>query len=204
MTDLDVLVDKYSEIYKGAIPLPIDPFYKDDYNSIRRLKTIVISSILSKYSPFIELTPAAQIDILIHIENSCANETIRKARDSNIRCVWDNTQFTDIYHTVCYNISSSLDQGSISLIDRIISKDININNIANLSCKDLLPEKYEFITNKTNKRINIEQTTKYTKMYFCKKCKNNKTSVERVQARSGDEGSSFHITCLFCGTKWIK
>jgi DNA-directed RNA polymerase subunit M/transcription elongation factor TFIIS len=145
-----------------------------------------------------------QLNILIHIENSCANETIRKARGYNLRCVWENPSFINIYHTICYSITSILEQESNTLIGKILNNKINLKHIANMSCKELSPETHDAITFKINKRVNIEQNIKFTEMYFCKKCKHNKTTVERVQNRSGDEGSSFYITCLFCGTKWFK
>lgn len=193
----------FMELYKNAIPLPFKPFYTE-YNNVRRLKTIFLSHIFASNEVFKSLTYNDQISILIHIENSCANETIRKARGYNLRCVWENPLFINIYHTICYSITSILEQESNTLMDKILNNEINLNNIANMSCKELSPETHDAITFKINKRVNIEQNIKYTEMYFCKKCKRNKTTVERVQNRSGDEGSSWFVTCLFCGNKWFK
>lgn len=197
---------------KNNIDLPIDPFYMNevnktnvnDYNKQRRLKIMLMSEILDQFKEYHDLAYNDKIDILMRIENSCTNETIRKAREYNLRCVWDNPQFTKIYHTVCFNITSVLDDVSNTLLQKILNKDLDLNVIAKLPCKDLSPEKYDEIMYRINKRVNIEQTIKYTEMHFCKKCKRNQTTVERVQNRSGDEGSSFYITCLFCGTKWFK
>jgi DNA-directed RNA polymerase subunit M/transcription elongation factor TFIIS len=189
-------------MYNKAISLPIDPFYIS-YNNIRRLKLIVLSHVLSLNNDFEILPYDHKLLIVTRIENSCANETIRKAREYNLRCVWDNEQFVNIYHTICYNITSILERKNNTLIKKILDKSMDLNIIANMSCKELSPENYTDITKEINKRVNIEQTVKYTEMYFCKKCKRNQTTVERVQNRSLDESSSFHITCLFCGTKWF-
>lgn len=193
------------KLYKNRLDLPFTPFYSDEqYNDIRRLKVIILSSILLDYNEFTDLTYENQIDIILHIENSCANETIRKSRGYNLRCVWTNEQFISIYHIICCNIISILDQENTNLIKKIINNEIDLNTIANLSCRELSPEKYDDITQIINKRINIEQTIKCTEMHFCKKCKRNQTTAERVQNRSNDEASSFLITCVFCGTKWFK
>lgn len=193
----------YSNIYKNAIPLPIDPFYKEEYNCARRLKSIIISDALGKCDEFKALPYSKQVDILIHIENSCTNETIRKARGYNLRCDFSQPQFEYIYHTICYSIICALDQDDNILIKKIINNEVDLNTIAGLSVKDLTPEKYEDITSQVSKRVNTEQSIKFTEMYFCKKCKRNQTTAERIQSRANDEGSSWHITCLFCGTKWF-
>jgi DNA-directed RNA polymerase subunit M/transcription elongation factor TFIIS len=188
----------------SGIPLTMD-FYTPEYNILRRLKAIMLTEKLMLYQEFVQLEYSNQIEMIKRIENSCSNETIRKARDCNIRCVWENEQFQNIYHNTVYTIISALDDNDISntLIKNILNKDIDINSIANLSSKDLSPQKYENIMFEINKRNNVTQTQKYTEMYFCKKCKHNQSTVERVQNRSGDEGSSFFITCTFCGAKWF-
>ena len=197
-------INKLRKMYENAIPLPFIPFYTETYNNVRRLKSIVLSHTLASDETFKQLSYEKHVEILIHIENSCANETIRKARENNLRCVWDNALFVNIYHTICYSIISILNQESNSLLKKILNNEINLNNIANMPCKELSPEKYVNIMHEINKRINTEQTVKFTKMYFCKKCKKNQTTAERVQNRSNDESSSFFITCLFCNSKWFS
>jgi DNA-directed RNA polymerase subunit M/transcription elongation factor TFIIS len=191
-----------------AIPLPVDPFYTDiAYTGLRKLKCILLANKLGQIDRFLELSYEAQIDIIKYIENSCLNETIRKAREYNIRCVWPNIQFENIYHSICYNILTTLDiksgTGSLILVKKIFDGDIDLNTIASLSCKELCPEKYEEIIEKIDRRCNTKQSIKATTLYFCRKCKRNQCSAERVQNRSNDESSSFYITCLFCGNKWF-
>lgn len=70
--------------------------------------------------------------------------------------------------------------------------------------KELNPKKYEELTTKIEKRINTEQAVKYTEMFYCRKCKHNQTTIEKVQLRSNDESSSLRITCLYCNNQWVK
>jgi DNA-directed RNA polymerase subunit M/transcription elongation factor TFIIS len=198
------IFDINPDMFKNALPLTIDPFYSNSYNDTRRMKVIIMSDILNKNVEFRKLKYHDQIDMLAKIEISCEDEAIRKTREQNLRCEWSNPRFNDIYHIVCYNVISLLSDDDDSIIFKLINKEIDVGTIARLTYKDLSCSKVSTIMNKINKRANIEQTIKYTEMYFCQKCKNNKTTVERVQNRSGDEGSSFFITCLFCGAKWSK
>lgn len=188
--------------------LSYDPFYTDpDYNNIRRLKLLLFSAALHNSELYQNCTFNEKTNYIMMIENSCLNETIRKARGYNIRCSWDEIQFEQIYHSICYNILSTiditLDTGSKELVTKIFTNKIDISLIAGMSCKELCPEKYEEVTRKLEERTNMEENVKYTELYFCRKCKRNKATAERVQNRSNDEGSSFHITCLFCHNKWF-
>lgn len=188
----------------SAIPLTIDPFYGPEYNHVRRLKAILISSVLNTHKEFIDMPYLEQINLIKQLENSCSNESIRKSRDYNLRCVWDNQQFVDIYHSICYNIVSVLDSSDNTLFKSIINKTVNLSTVANMSSKELTPEKYNDLNKMINRRVNTAMTVKFTLLYQCKKCKRNKTTSERIQNRSNDESSSFYITCLFCGTNWFE
>lgn len=203
---MDIL--KIRKQYPKAIDLPFEPFYTNStetgtYNDTRRLKLLVLSDTLSKYKEFEDKPYNDKIEIIMRIENSCANETIRKARGYNLRVTWENEQFINIYHSICYHITSKIDEVE-SLVKKILNKEIELNIIANMSSKDLVPEEYDDIASKVNKRTMIEiNNKKFTELHFCKKCKRNQTTVERIQNRSLDEGSSFIVTCIFCGTKWF-
>jgi len=189
-----------------TIPLPFEPFYSPKYHRIRFSKAFILASLLNKYTRFKKIKYDQQVDIIIRIENSCSNETIRKARGYNLRCDWENPQFINIYNIICYSITSVIEQqlkSESNIVDKILDGDVNVNIIASMSCKELSPQTYEAIIRHVNKRVDIEQTVKYTEMYDCKKCKRNKTTAERIQNRSNDEASSFFITCLFCGARWF-
>ncbi len=188
--------------------LAFHPFYTDvDYNNYRRLKLLLLSDALGYSELYNRLPYDIKMNYIMIIENSCLNETIRKAREYDIRCVWEEKQFVNIYHSTCYSVINvlniALDTGSAVLVDKIFNNEIDSSILASLSIEELCPEKYEDMKKKIEQRSNMEENVKYTELYFCRKCKHNKATAQRVQNRSNDEGSSFHITCLFCHNKWF-
>ncbi len=188
--------------------LPCDPFYTNsDYNSLRRLKVLLLSGALHHSPLYRDNHTSVKINYLIQIENSCLNETIRKAKEYDIRCTWGEYQFEQIYHSTCYTILSAIDitsgTGSPMLVEKIFTKKIDLNTIASLSCKELCPEKYEIMAKKIEERANMKEVVKFTELYFCRKCKRNKCKAESVQNRCGDESNTYYITCLFCHNKWF-
>lgn len=195
--------------FEHSIPLTPNPFYTDKtYNKLRRMKLIILSNKLGQLNEFKNMSYENQLNMIKCIENSCLNEAIRKAREYNIRCMWSNIQFENIYHSICYNILSTLDlnseTGSRELVKKIFEGVIDLKTIARMSCKELCPEMYEDIKKRIEERNNTEQTVKATTLYFCKNCKRNKTHAKSVQNRCGDEGNNYFITCLFCGNKWFS
>ena len=118
----------------------------------------------------------------------------------------ETLKFRDLYHEICYKIAVNIDSksiiGSIHLISLIRDKNVNLSDIANLSGKKLCPEKYEKITKKINLRVNQEVKIKYSSLYRCFRCKNNKCTSERVYNRSLDEGVNLLITCTVCYNEW--
>jgi DNA-directed RNA polymerase subunit M/transcription elongation factor TFIIS len=188
--------------YERSIPLPHKPFYNDDeYNVLRRAKLIILSDCLGKYSEFSSLSYEKKIEMLWQIEQGCVAEATRKANEYNIQCMWDNIQYTNIYHSICYNIIAILDDddGLPSLVTKITSDKIDLGKMSNMTCRELCPEKYEDLTNHINKRTNTKQNLKYSELYYCYKCKHNQSTVEKRCNRSLDEGVNLTITCLWCG-----
>lgn len=187
-------------IFKNSLPLPFKPFYNKEYNSIRRLKLVLISDILNKFDEFKNLDFNFKITIISGIENSCLSETERKAVSYDIECDWENNQYLNIYHSICYTTISNIDDSYV--VKNILSGEYD--NLASKTYKELNPKKYEELTTKIEKRINTEQAVKYTEMFYCRKCKHNQTTIEKVQLRSNDESSSLRITCLYCNNQWVK
>ena len=140
------------------------------------------------------------------IEIGCLNRTINKSRHYNIRAIWETLKFRELYHDICYKVAVNIDSssiiGSIHLINLIKNKTVEFSNIANLSSKILCPEKYEKINKKINLRVNQEVKVKYSTLYRCFRCKNNKCTSERVYNRSLDEGVNLRITCTVCYNEW--
>jgi len=188
--------------------LPLEPFYTNNlYNNERRMKLLLFSSILNNIEEFKNFNRNEKICMLYKIEHSCFSETLRKSKNYNIRCCWNNDKFIIIYHNVCYKISSCINIKSecysTYFINNIIHKKIDLDTIASKNLRELCKDKFEKQHKKINKRLLIKETKKYTTLHFCKKCKKNQTTAKKVQNRSNDEGNSYFITCLNCNNSWF-
>ena len=165
-----------------------------DFGSIRIINNYLNSKIVTKES------------IVKNLEKGCLNRAIDKSRIYNIRCVWSEPKFVDLYHNICYKLASNLDETSSINSDfikkKILNNEVNLQHVANLSSKELCPMKYEKIEQKINKRNNLERKIKFSELYKCRKCKHNQCTTERRYARSLDEGTDLTILCLFCGHSW--
>jgi len=197
------LFNIYKNIIKcNSLQIPILILYKDqEYNDIRRKKIILFKELLDQNENFNHLSNSYKLFIISDIEKGCLRESIRKSKNYEIFCNWNNIQFENIYHSVCFNITTCLDTNienySSELVNNITQNNLILDKIAELPMKSLCPHKYEPIIKKIEQRSNIKENVKYTELYFCKKCKRNKTTAERIQNRCNDEGSTYYITCLF-------
>ena len=144
--------------------------------------------------------------IITRLERGCLNRAVSKSKTYNIRCVWSNEKFTNLYHSICYKVATNLDKNSVVNSDyirqKILNKTCKISDIANLTSTELCPKKYDKIKQKLDKRFNAEHKKKYSELYHCKKCKRNQTITERRYNRSLDEGVNLMIICVFCGYQW--
>ena len=140
------------------------------------------------------------------LEISCLNQTMKKAKTLNIRCVWSNDKFVNLYHSICYKISVNLDEkstvGSDYLKTKILNQEYSLEDITNMSTRELCPIKYQKLDQKLNKRMSLETKVKYSELYRCRKCKRNQCITERRYNRSLDEGVNLMIKCTFCGNSW--
>jgi DNA-directed RNA polymerase subunit M/transcription elongation factor TFIIS len=144
--------------------------------------------------------------IVKNLERGCINRTVQKANEHNIRCVWTNPKFSNLYHDTCYRVASNIDANSSinsSYIQtKILNHNVNPFKVAQMTSKELCPDKYIKIDQKINKRNNLEQKVKYSELYRCRKCKRNQCKTERRYNRSLDEGVNLMIICTFCGNEW--
>lgn len=185
-------------------------------NTYNQTKQLNKKAILQKcnYSPdsieiinnYMDLTCVSKEYITKCIERSCLSRAIEKAKSYNIRCVWTNTKFINLYHSICYKVVCNLDSSSAVesnyILEKILKREVDIKNIANMTSKELCPKKYEHIDERLNKRTNMEIKVKYSELYRCRKCKQNKTTTERRYNRSLDEGVNLTIHCHYCGHSW--
>ena len=202
--------------YPNAIPLDIK-YYDEPYNAVRRCKLIMFAECLGNnklYKQELEhavfndeqMTDLFKKDIIKYLERGCLNRAIKMAKKHNIRGVWSDNKFVNLYHCICYKTAINIDKkSSVSsdyILKKICNKEVNPKDVANMTSKELCPKKYEKIDTKLNKRTNIEIKTKFSNLYQCKKCKRKQTITERRYNRSLDEGVNLTIRCLFCGNSW--
>lgn len=187
------------------IPLSVE-FYKSPYNNIRRSKLILFNLCLSTYESYLNLKYNEKIKIIKAIEKSCYNYSIDKAYEENIISSWNIELFCDLYHSICYKISSNLENDGMvnnpNLTKAILSENIDINKIPKLSSQELFPQKYVNIFERVEASKTVIQNFKTSEMYKCFKCHAKKCTIENRYNRSLDEGVNLTITCMNCNHSW--
>jgi DNA-directed RNA polymerase subunit M/transcription elongation factor TFIIS len=193
------------EIISKATSLHIR-YYKPPYNTTRRAKITLFTVVLSDYKEYQELSEEQKLLLADKIENSCYNTLLEKAKDENISNTWENPIFEDTYHSICARISSNIDMHNkvknINLVSSILNGSINIDQLPKLSSQEIFPEKYSEIINKIELSKSASITVKTSSLYRCRRCHQNKCTIENRYNRSLDEGVNLTITCVACGNQW--
>lgn len=189
------------------IPLPFDRFYADlAYNALRRTKLLLMNEFLTEYQQYQNLSDLQKLDLIDALEKAAANRATQHANELNIRINWNGKGFTDIYHTFCSSLLSLFDKKDEignSLLDRLLSGDLQPDDLIRCRIADLCQEQYKDIISNVVIRQNVEMIEKHSSFYFCPKCKNNQCTIERMYSRSLDEGQNVKIHCTFCKYAWI-
>jgi DNA-directed RNA polymerase subunit M/transcription elongation factor TFIIS len=182
--------------------------YEDPNYCKERLNIILmIAGILEKNKDFKNKMKKIQDIIIIGIEESCYNATIKKATEEMIYINGENYKFSYSYQ-LCHNkITKNLDVdsevNSSYLIDKIINDTIDLSNIAEWTSNKLCPDKSDNIKQKLILRNSQKLNYKTSSLYTCKNCKKRSVTIHEFQARACDEGSNLSLTCLFCGFGWV-
>lgn len=186
--------------------------YEDSNYCKERLNIILmIAGIFEKNKDFKNKMKKIQDKIIIGIEESCYNATIKKATEEMIYINWDNYKFSYSYQ-LCHNkITKNLDidseVNSSYLIDTIINDTISmsdIHNIAEWKSDKLCPEKSDIIKQNLIMRNSQKLNYKTSSLYTCRNCKKRSVTIKEYQGRSLDEGTNLSLTCLFCNFNWIS
>ena len=201
--------------YPNSVCLNNYLYEKKEYNIIRRCKILLFSNCLGSYESICAINNKKftktecenyKRNKSIEIEKGCLNKSLKLAKKNNIRCIWENNLFVDIYHNICYKVAINIDPKSCInsqyLRKQIINNKIDAYNIASMTSKEMCPNRYKKIDSDLEKRNNIEVSVKCSKMYKCRKCKTNNTQSVSKQNRSLDECNNFFVTCMTCGHAW--
>jgi DNA-directed RNA polymerase subunit M/transcription elongation factor TFIIS len=184
-------------------------FAQKKYNKTKKVLTNlnIDLSVVRIINNYVHSTCLSKEYITKYLERGCLNRAIEKAKSYNIRGIWTDHKFIDLYHSICYKVACNLDSTSVVesnyILQKILKKEVNIKDVANMTSKELCPKKYEQLDERLSKRTNLEIKVKYSELYRCRKCKQNKTTTERRYNRSLDEGVNLTIHCVYCGHSWL-
>jgi transcription elongation factor S-II len=127
----------------------------------------------------------------------------------NLPVNWNNSYFRRAYMNKCLSIYVNLNRESYvknnELILRLYSNEIDPYKLAFMTPQELFPENWEIFMAKKKAKDEYLYAKKlecYTDIYWCKRCKKNKTTYYELQTRSADEPMTTFVTCLNCGKKW--
>ena len=143
------------------------------------------------------------------IEKSVYNYIINVSKKRNINRYWCNNTFKHLYLSKIRSIYVNINKNSYiknsDFLERILSKQIDPNNIANLEIYDIYPENWKYLIEFRAKQDKIKHELKpeaMTTLFKCRKCGSRSTSYYEVQTRAADEPMTQFITCLNGNTRW--
>jgi len=143
------------------------------------------------------------------IEKSIYNDTIVYAKAHNIKRVWINRHFYNIYQakirSIYTNIKSDSYIRNISFKEKVMNGEIDCNNISKLSAYDIFPENWKDLIDEKIKKDKLKYELKpeaMTDIFKCHRCGSRSCSYYEVQTRSADEPMTQFINCLDCGNRW--
>tara|TARA_B100001287_G_C22681896_1_gene530950 strand:- start:896 stop:1435 length:540 start_codon:yes stop_codon:yes gene_type:complete len=149
------------------------------------------------------------IDISRKIEKSVYNYAINTSKKKRIKKKWDNPIFKNLYLSKIRSIYSNIKGDSYlnnkELKNKILSNEIDPNNIANISMYDIFPEVWRDLINEKIKKDKLKYELKpeaMTNSFKCRKCNSRSCAYYEVQTRSADEPMTQFINCLDCGNRW--
>lgn len=180
--------------------------YEKPYNEFRRAKLILFGSCFNEYEEFTKWSFNDKFSLITKLERSCFNASIIKSNNDNIQTKWDNETFKEIYHSICYKISSNITKSG-SVINPILGLDIlhgniDIAKLPNMTSQELFPGKYKALIDKLEQSKNVVQTIKTSSMHKCRRCHKTECTIENRYNRSLDEGVNLTVTCVACGFQW--
>lgn len=187
--------------------VPLDSYFYDhpNYTDIRRAKLMMFGDSLNKYEEFSAVSRAQKTEIIKNLERGCYNLARTKGSKKGFDISWDNENFTNLYHDICYKLAMNIDMesvvGSAYLTKMILSGTVSPANAAALSSQEMAPDKYVDVLNKL-RMMNEEVKIKTSKLYTCGKCKHQETVLTQIQNRSLDENSNLIAVCVYCSNRW--
>ena len=162
-----------------------------------------MTDIISKFSKDAEFISA-------RIERSCYNKAIDQCKASSESYVrqWDSSMWINLYSAKTGIIFTHIDPDSLivekygNIIHKILSNEINMDNIGYMSETELCPIANEQIRNDIIHRMNQKIEVKSTNMFKCPKCGARDAEYKEVQLRCADEPRTFVCRCNKCKSQF--
>lgn len=151
------------------------------------------------------------IKMAINLERGIFNYTISIYPNKKINESW-NDYFNNLYINRAVKIYNNLNPDSslknTTLLNRLLSKEINEFEISSFNSEQLFPERWKHLTDKylTNISDDLPEQIKLEDrpdgLFKCGKCKSYKTEYNEKQTRSADEPTTKFCYCHNCGNRW--
>ena len=147
--------------------------------------------------------------IATNVEKGIYNYSIDKAKEINIKPIWKNKHFLNIYKNKVISIWVNLNNNSYiknkRLISRLIEGEFEADQLANMKPQYTFPENWKELLDEKNKREKMlyevcKETT--SSMFTCGRCKKKECTYYQLQTRSADEPMTTFVTCTNCGKRW--
>lgn len=170
----------------------------------RQTSARLIARGLSEWPQWAAQDARACMEQVLQIERGCHNATIDICNVEGYCKRFDSQMFLITYSSLINKILSNfevaIDNGR--LIDNIIGGVLDAQSLATMTTEELCPHANKEIRDdiELRKRQKIEKNVSL--LYTCSKCRHNRTTVEIVQTRALDEGTTKKITCSNCGFRW--
>jgi len=139
------------------------------------------------------------------IEKSIYNNTIQKAISKDIIRSWENRLFKNLYLNKIQSILTNINLDKSTLLYRIRTNNINLEQIGSLSHSELCPDMWEELLKLKNERVNriFEPVPDVqTDIYQCNRCKKRNCTFYQAQTRGADEPMTTFVTCNHCQKRW--
>jgi DNA-directed RNA polymerase subunit M/transcription elongation factor TFIIS len=151
------------------------------------------------------------LNIAKTIEKSCYNDIIRNSKQSeDPPCrQWDSPVFLEMYSNRCGIIYNLMDPTSNScklygstLLDKVLSGDIDLREIGNKTEKELCPQATQKERDEIALRSEQHVVEKESNLFKCPNCKERRVTYREVQLRALDEAPDYLCKCLNCNHRF--
>lgn len=198
--------DSLREIYPHMRPLDTEFYTAEPYRSskYRRCKIMVLLGSMLQCPEFRSLDTKRQNEMVIHVEKSCLNHSIKKATGDNINRTWSNPLFQNRYSASIADMAEALNWDSNPwIMPRVVRGLIKTQDLGGMSPQELCPNR-DALLRRVEERKHATISMKTTTLYPCPNCEKKEAYFQEVQLRSGDEAKDTQLSCVFCGHEWVE